>query len=172
MGTSKQLITALEKSDWIDRMLIISGLAFFFLIVAFILKQRIFDRGLRMALWWTKFLPNFGDETSSWDLEDVAEKGSMSLQSGIETLTGTVGTVTAAVSSVAASVSSVAAAQGGTGSPLPEQITQTLDGGESLETSVSSGDLTSSLSQVLEATFSGVDSTISSSPTGSPRDEL
>ena len=57
MGTSKQLITALEKSDWLDRLLIITALAFFFLVVLFILKQRIIDRGLRVALWWTRFLP-------------------------------------------------------------------------------------------------------------------
>ena len=63
MGTSKQLITALEQSDWLDRMLIISGLIFFLLVVAFILKQRIVDRGLRVAFWWTRFIPDFsGDE--------------------------------------------------------------------------------------------------------------
>jgi protein transport protein SEC20 len=61
MTTSKQLITALEKSDWLDRLLILSGLAFFLLVVLFILKQRIIDRGVRVALWWTRFLP-----TSSW----------------------------------------------------------------------------------------------------------
>jgi protein transport protein SEC20 len=57
MGTSKQLITALEKSDWLDRLLIITALVFFFLVVLFILKQRIVDRGLRIAFWWTRFLP-------------------------------------------------------------------------------------------------------------------
>jgi protein transport protein SEC20 len=62
MGTSKQLITALEKSDWLDRLLILSGLAFFFLVVLFILKQRIVDRGLRVAFWWTRFLPSFSGE--------------------------------------------------------------------------------------------------------------
>jgi protein transport protein SEC20 len=39
--------------------LIISALVFFFLVVLFILKQRVFDRGLRVALWWTRFLPDF-----------------------------------------------------------------------------------------------------------------
>jgi len=58
MDTSKQLIVALEKSDWLDRLLILSGLAFFMLVVLFILKQRIVDRGLRIAFWWTKFLPD------------------------------------------------------------------------------------------------------------------
>ncbi|KAJ6541130.1 Sec20-domain-containing protein, partial [Mycena sp. CBHHK59/15] len=49
MDTSKQLITALEKSDWLDRILIFSALFFFILVVLFILKQRIFDRGMRIA---------------------------------------------------------------------------------------------------------------------------
>ncbi|KAG6885422.1 hypothetical protein C0993_001938 [Termitomyces sp. T159_Od127] len=64
MGTSKQLITALEKSDWIDRVLILSTFVFFLLVVMFIIKQRIVDRGLRLAFWWTRFLPDYsGDAT-------------------------------------------------------------------------------------------------------------
>ena len=57
MITSKHLITALEKSDWLDRLLVLAALAFFVLTVLFILKQRIVDRGLRMAFWWTRFVP-------------------------------------------------------------------------------------------------------------------
>ncbi|KAG9313560.1 Sec20-domain-containing protein [Chiua virens] len=57
MGTSKQLVTALEQTDWLDRVLIISALIFFVLVVLFVLKQRILDRGLRIAFWWTKFVP-------------------------------------------------------------------------------------------------------------------
>lgn len=62
MSTSKQLITALEKSDWLDRILIISGFVFFLLVVLFILKQRIIDRGLKIAFWWTRFLPDFSSD--------------------------------------------------------------------------------------------------------------
>jgi protein transport protein SEC20 len=62
MSTSKQLITALEKSDWLDRILIISGFLFFLLVVLFILKQRIIDRGLKIAFWWTRFLPDFSSD--------------------------------------------------------------------------------------------------------------
>jgi protein transport protein SEC20 len=58
MDTSKQIITALEKSDWLDRLLILSGLAVFLLVILFILKQRVVDRGLRIALWWTRFIPD------------------------------------------------------------------------------------------------------------------
>jgi protein transport protein SEC20 len=39
MGTSKQLITALERADWLDRMLVAAGLSFFVLVVLFIIKQ-------------------------------------------------------------------------------------------------------------------------------------
>jgi protein transport protein SEC20 len=58
LGASKQLVTALEKADWLDRLLIFAALAFFVLVVLFILKQRIVDRGLRIAFWWTRFLPS------------------------------------------------------------------------------------------------------------------
>lgn len=60
IGTSKQLVTALEKTDWLDRVLIISALVFFGLVVLFVLKQRVLDRGLRIAFWWTKFVPGIG----------------------------------------------------------------------------------------------------------------
>jgi len=58
LGTSKQLVTALEKADWLDRLLIFAALIFFALVILFILKQRIVDRGLRIAFWWTRFLPS------------------------------------------------------------------------------------------------------------------
>lgn len=48
----------LEKTDWVDRMLIISALVFFGLVVLFILKSRIIDRGLRIAFFWTRLLPS------------------------------------------------------------------------------------------------------------------
>jgi protein transport protein SEC20 len=63
IGTSKELITTLEKTDWLDRILIISGLVFFGLVVLFILKQRIIDRGLRIAFFWTRLLPSSGSST-------------------------------------------------------------------------------------------------------------
>ncbi|KAH6917984.1 Sec20-domain-containing protein [Coprinopsis sp. MPI-PUGE-AT-0042] len=63
METTKYIVTALEKSDWMDRVLIISAFVFFLLVVLFILKQRFIDRGIRMMLWWTKFVPDFsGDD--------------------------------------------------------------------------------------------------------------
>ena len=54
---SKQLVIALEKADRMDKLLIMAGLVFFFLVVLFILKQRVIDRGIRIALFWTRFIP-------------------------------------------------------------------------------------------------------------------
>lgn len=62
LSTSKHLITALEKSDWLDRLLILAAVTFFFLVVLFILKQRVIDKGLRVAFWWTRFIPDFGGD--------------------------------------------------------------------------------------------------------------
>jgi protein transport protein SEC20 len=59
LGTSKHLISALEKSDWLDRLLIFAAVSFFFLVVLFILKQRVIDKGIRIAFWWTRFIPDF-----------------------------------------------------------------------------------------------------------------
>ncbi|KAH8977918.1 hypothetical protein EDB92DRAFT_1913434 [Lactarius akahatsu] len=64
LGTSKQL-------NWLDRLLIFAGLIFFALVVLFILKQRIVDRGLRIAFWWTRFLPS-GDSRLASNVASVA----------------------------------------------------------------------------------------------------
>ncbi|KAG1743049.1 hypothetical protein EDB19DRAFT_1965224 [Suillus lakei] len=45
------------------RILIISGLMFFGLVVLFILKQRIIDRGLRIAFFWARLSPSSGSST-------------------------------------------------------------------------------------------------------------
>lgn len=100
LGTSKQLVTALEKADWLDRILIFAGLTFFVLVVLFVLKQRIVDRGLRIAFWWTRFLPSMGRGDSPFDAKEVmVDKAAVTSQS-----------VAAVVSSVIASTSSTATA--------------------------------------------------------------
>ncbi|GLB42367.1 putative sec20-domain-containing protein [Lyophyllum shimeji] len=139
MGTSKQLITALEKSDWIDRILIIAAFVFFVLVVLFILKQRILDRGLRVALWWTRFLPNLSREAAMVNIE----KGSAKLSSAVASLSSTV----VAASSVAASVAARATAP-----VIPRE-----DGATSAE---SSSTLDSLYSDVLSATPPPADPTI------------
>lgn len=116
MDTSRQLITALEKADWLDRLLILSGLAFFLLVVLFILKQRIVDRGLRIAFWWTRFLPDFSGDA---DLLEVGmEKGVMDVGEGV-------GAVISAASS--AVVSSLSVASLSTLVLVPPGITTTSD---------------------------------------------
>ncbi|KAJ7485375.1 Sec20-domain-containing protein [Mycena latifolia] len=108
MDTSKHLITALEKSDWLDRVLIFAALLFFFLVVLFILKQRLFDRGMRIAFWWTRFVPDFSGDAQLLSME----KGS----------TAALSTTTTLVASSAASAVSVLASSSSMGTAsLPEQ---------------------------------------------------
>ena len=95
LGTSKQLVTALEKADWLDRLLIFAGLAFFALVVLFILKQRIVDRGLRIAFWWTRLLPSMDRGDS---LENVTmEKASVTSQSLAVVTSSTIAATAAAL---------------------------------------------------------------------------
>jgi len=91
LGASKQLVTALEKADWLDRLLIFTALAFFALVVLFILKQRIVDRGLRIAFWWTRLLPsrNRGDSILAAQQVTV-EKGYITPQSVVEVASSTI----------------------------------------------------------------------------------
>ncbi|KAH9962933.1 Sec20-domain-containing protein [Russula dissimulans] len=82
LGTSKQLVTALEKADWLDRILIFASLAFFALVFVFILKQRFIDRGLRIAFWWTRLLPSVGRGDSLLGAKEIVlEKGTVTSQS-------------------------------------------------------------------------------------------
>jgi protein transport protein SEC20 len=113
MSTSKQLITALEKSDWLDRMLLLAGLAFFMLTVAFVLKQRIIDRGLRIAFFWTRFVP--GLSTSKTVLKkagsvalEKAERGEVTVQELVGTVTGSTVTAASSVLSIVATATGAA----------------------------------------------------------------
>jgi protein transport protein SEC20 len=94
LGTSKQLVTALEKADWLDRLLIFAGLAFFALVVLFILKQRIVDRGLRIAFWWTRLLPSLDHGGAQ---EVTMEKGSVTSQSVAVVASSTIAATAAAL---------------------------------------------------------------------------
>ena len=53
----RALVAALERTDWLDRALVLAALAFFLAVVLFVLKERLLDRGLRLAFWWTRLLP-------------------------------------------------------------------------------------------------------------------
>lgn len=76
MSTSKQLIVALEQSDWLDRLILASAMCFFFAVVLFILKQRIVDRGLSIVLWWTRFTPGLKGDKASSDM--IGGRGTLS----------------------------------------------------------------------------------------------
>ena len=95
MDTSKQLITALEKSDWIDRVLIISAFIFFVLVVLLVVKQRVLDRGLRIAFWWTRFLPDFSE-----DAQLLAREKAEAVAVVVESATGTLAIVLGTTSSM------------------------------------------------------------------------
>jgi hypothetical protein len=57
LTTSKALITALERADFLDRILILAALIFFALVCAFIIKRRVVDKGLRIAGFATRLIP-------------------------------------------------------------------------------------------------------------------
>jgi protein transport protein SEC20 len=123
MSISKQLVTALEKSDWMDRVLILSGFIFFILVVLFILKQRIVDRGLRIAFWWTRFIPSFGDDSRL--LQD-AEKGMVSaVAEASSTVVAAAVTVSSAVASAA--ITSVSSLLPNSGAPSPSIAVESID---------------------------------------------
>ena len=90
--TSKQLVIALEKADRMDKLLIMAGLAFFFLVVLFILKQRVIDRGIRIALFWTRFIPR-----KAKTVEGVLERGDLKVTSGATSVATSVSTLAASV---------------------------------------------------------------------------
>jgi protein transport protein SEC20 len=96
MDTSKQLITALKNSDSLDRLLITCALVFFILVVLFILKQRVLDRSIRLALWWTRFLPNLDPDAKLTQMEQGDHASSLLVATG----------TTTAVSSIIATASS------------------------------------------------------------------
>ncbi|KAK2464548.1 hypothetical protein APHAL10511_003406 [Amanita phalloides] len=112
MGTSKQLVKALEKADWLDRMLIISAFVFFLLVVLFIVQQRIIGRGLRIAFWWTRFLP------------DLTEKPPNAIPSGVVSSASILSS--AVSSSLAAATISSSSASETPSSSLPPPMESSL----------------------------------------------
>ncbi|KAF8195110.1 Sec20-domain-containing protein [Pholiota molesta] len=104
--TLNSLVTALEKSDWLDRILILSGFCFFVLVVLFILKQRIVDRGIRLAFWWTRFVPSFSEDAA---LLRRAEKGMASVVVDASASLASAATAVASLASSAMPVASLTA---------------------------------------------------------------
>ena len=92
LTASKQLVIALEKADRMDKLLIIAGLVFFFLVVLFILKQRVIDRGIRIALFWTRFIPR-----KAKVIEGVLERGDLKIATTATTIATSITTLAASV---------------------------------------------------------------------------
>lgn len=76
LNTSKALVTALERSDWLDRLLIFASLALFLMVAAYIVKKRLIDKGVWLAFWWVKYVPFPSSKASRADKAlDLVEKG-------------------------------------------------------------------------------------------------
>lgn len=99
------LITALEKSDWLDRVLILAALLFFFLVVLFILKQRILDRSIRIAFWWTRFIPDFTGDSALLKMEEGGQVVAATSSQLGSTIASTV--LTSVVTAIASQVPSM-----------------------------------------------------------------
>lgn len=75
-----------------DKLLIMAGLLFFFLVVLFILKQRVIDRGIRIALFWTRFIPR-----KARAIEGALERGDLKVTSTATPIATSVTTLAASV---------------------------------------------------------------------------
>lgn len=106
IDTSKQLVTALGQTDWLDRVLIISALVFFGLVVSFVLMQRILYRGLRIAFWWTRFVPGIGGSRTRAIGETLKE---VVMDSGTKTSLTSVAVMATTIPSTLVSVLAAAA---------------------------------------------------------------
>lgn len=85
-------MTALEKADRMDKLLIVAGLVFFSLVVLFILKQRVIDRGIRIALFWTRFIPR-----KAKTIENVLERGDLKATSTATSIATSITTLAVSV---------------------------------------------------------------------------
>ncbi|KAK7032606.1 Protein transport protein sec20 [Paramarasmius palmivorus] len=127
MDTSKTLVTALAKSDWQDRALIIAGLVFFLCVVLLVVKERVLDRSIRIAFWWTRFIPDFSGDaellkvplSEAVGVTTVAVSFSSVLSSAASSVTGT---LTPTIESMTATEE----AQGSAASTISEVLSLTL----------------------------------------------
>jgi protein transport protein SEC20 len=99
LDTSKNLVTALEKTDWLDRLLILGALIVFLLTCAWIIKVRVFDRMIRLTFWWVKWLPSWKSDQVLDELERGARILTSSTQRVVSTTISTIVTTTESVTS-------------------------------------------------------------------------
>lgn len=122
LDTSKNLVTALEKTDWLDRLLILGALTVFLLTCAWIIKVRVFDRMIRLTFWWVKWLPSLKSDRILDELERGAKAVTSSAQSAIST---TIATLTEKTSSTASHLTTAIATSTPT-IPVQDTITEVL----------------------------------------------
>lgn len=162
LDTSKNLIVALERTDWLDRMLIIGALAVFLLACGWIIKVRVFDRAVRIAFWWVKWMPSFGDD----HIIDELEKGA-------RLVTSTFTSVSASVTSVLSSVVPTSIEVDGTS--ITEVASASANATSAIQESVSSITAAEGLSaptSLVTEISTAITSAITKSTTSYLRDEL
>ncbi|KAJ2925392.1 hypothetical protein H1R20_g11719, partial [Candolleomyces eurysporus] len=162
--TSKHLVTALEKADWLDRLLIISAFVFFLLVVLFILKQRFVDRGIRLMFWWTRFIPDF-----SGDAELLMEE-----EEGRAKVVEAVSSVATAAAVTASSVVGVVSSMVGSHSqePVLDSPSSVVDPPASSSTATADVDPDEPISTVLSSIISSPSTTLLSSARTRPTEHV
>jgi protein transport protein SEC20 len=168
LDMSKNLIVALERTDWLDRVLIIGALVVFLLACAWIVKVRVFDRAVRIAFWWVKWMPSFKDDS----IIDELEKGARAVTS---TFTSVTASVSASVTSVLSSAIPTLSEMDGLpdGSSIAETATAILDPTSILkESSITTmDDLTTATSLTIDIP-TAISSAVTTSIRSYVRDEL
>lgn len=110
MDTAKQLVGALEKADWLDRLLIFGAFTFFLLVVVWVVGQRTVGRGLRVMWWLTGGLrssPSVKENLRKAAVEKAKEAVAQKTRSAISETVSIVSIATSSIVSVASVVSVV-----------------------------------------------------------------
>ncbi|KAG8824241.1 hypothetical protein FRC18_010559 [Serendipita sp. 400] len=150
LDTSKNLITALERTDWLDRLLILGALAVFLLTCGWIIKVRVFDRVVGIAFWWVKWMPSW-DESS---MIDALEKGQNVVSASLkETAFQASSSLSSVVSAFTESATSVISDADWVTTGLPETV-ETMVASMQDATSVTDNILASGTTTVSEISLS------------------
>jgi protein transport protein SEC20 len=110
MDTAKQLVGALEKADWLDRLLILGAFTFFLLVVVWVVGQRTVGRGLRVMWWLTGGLrssPSVKENLRKAAVEKAREVAAQKTRSAISETVSVLSVATSSIVSVASVVSVV-----------------------------------------------------------------
>jgi len=111
LDTSRGLITALERTDWFDRLLIFLALAVFIATCAWIVKVRVVDRALWLGFWWVKYLPFPGRRNAEVQIVEKMEEDSVGVLVGAGAVVTTTTTAFASMMAEATNTALVALVQ-------------------------------------------------------------